>query len=80
MTNAMTEERDVSARPSGTMKFAVAQGTLAAAVDRVLNVVPQKTTMPVLGHLLLEAEGSEVRIVATDLDLTISTTITTNVT
>ncbi|MGQ0722124.1 MAG: DNA polymerase III subunit beta [Candidatus Eiseniibacteriota bacterium] len=75
MTNAMTEEKAAASRASGSMKFAVAQGTLAAAVDRVLNVVPQKTTMPVLGHLLLEADGSEVRLVATDLDLTISTMV-----
>jgi DNA polymerase-3 subunit beta len=55
------------------MKFQTAQTTLVAAVDRVLNVVPAKTTMPVLGHLLLEAEKGLVRVTATDLDLTITT-------
>jgi len=78
MTNAATEDPHAAAEAtpsSGNMKFLTAQTTLAAAVDRVLNVVPQKTTMPVLGHLLFEAKGSEVKVTATDLDLTICTTI-----
>lgn len=78
MTNAVTQEPQGAAQTSGAsgnMKFLTAQTTLAAAVDRVLNVVPQKTTMPVLGHLLIEAKGAEVKITATDLDLTICTTI-----
>ena len=61
------------------MKFRTAQTTLAAAVDRVLNVVPQKTTMAALGHLLIEAEGKHVKLTATDLDLTIQTTIEANI-
>ncbi len=82
MSKAATEEATVSAKASsssGTLKFRTPQTTLAAAVDRVLNVVPQKTTMPVLGHLLVEAEGSQVKITATDLDLTICTTIDADV-
>jgi len=78
MTDAVTQEPQAAAQTSGAsgnMKFLTAQTTLAAAVDRVLNVVPQKTTMPALGHLLIEAKGAEVRITATDLDLTICTTI-----
>lgn len=78
MTKTVTEEAKVTGKTSaasGTMKFTTPQTTLAGAVDRVLNVVPQKTTMPVLGHILLEAEGSQVKITATDLDLSICTTI-----
>jgi DNA polymerase-3 subunit beta len=74
MTNAMTEEKRAPGG-SGTMKLRTPQTTLASAVDRILNVVPQKTTMPVLGHLLVEASAGTVRLTATDLDLTISTTI-----
>lgn len=59
----------------GSMKFRTPQSTLATAVERVLNVVPQKTTMPALGHLLVEAADGRVRLTATDLDLTISTSI-----
>ena len=62
------------------MKFSTPQTSLVAAVDRVLNVVPQKTTMPVLGHLLVEASGKQVKLTATDLDLTISTSIEADVT
>ena len=78
MTNAVTEEKKSETAAGGgsaTMKFRTAQTTLVAAVDRVLNVVPQKTTMPVLGHLLLEASSGRVKLTATDLDLTITTTI-----
>lgn len=82
MSKTATEEAKVTgATPSssGTLKFRTPQTTLAAAVDRVLNVVPQKTTMPVLGHMLVEASGSQVKITATDLDLTICTTIDADV-
>jgi len=82
MTNTATEEKKgqpAAAGGNGTMKFETPQATLAAAVDRVLNVVPQKTTMPVLGHLLLEATAGQVKLTATDLDLTIATTIEADV-
>ena len=79
MANAVTEEKKGKASSTsggnGSMKFTTAQATLAQAADRVLNVVPQKTTMPVLGHLLVEAAGSQVKLTATDLDLTITTTV-----
>ena len=57
------------------MKFTTPQTALSAAVDRVLNVVPQKTTIPALGHLLLEAGDGRIAITATDLDITISTVV-----
>lgn len=80
MAKAMTAETKTPAdrapaKGSEAMKFRAAQSTFAAALDRVLQVVPQKTTMPVLGHLLLEAKGGMVRLTATDLDLTISTVV-----
>jgi len=78
MPNAVTEEkkgRTEAPSRSGTMKIRTPQATLVAAVDRVLNVVPQKTTMPVLGHLLVEASRGRLRVTATDLDLTIATSV-----
>jgi DNA polymerase-3 subunit beta len=81
MTKAAIEEssRVTSESDGGAMRFTTPQTTLASAVDRVLNVVPQKTTMPVLGHLLLEASGKQVQLTATDLDLTIRTQIDADV-
>ncbi len=78
MTKAATNEKKGKAGtgPAGKgkpMKFKTPQTTLAATVDRVLHVVPQKTTMPVLGHLHLQATDGSVEVTATDLDLTIST-------
>jgi DNA polymerase-3 subunit beta len=68
-------QTDSVTRGNDAMKFRVPQAEFAASLDRVLQAVPQKTTMPVLGHLLLEAERETVRLTATDLDLTISTAV-----
>jgi DNA polymerase-3 subunit beta len=73
MTNTMTEETKKTVTGSGTMKIRAPQTVLTTAIDRVLNVVPQKTTMPALGHLFLEARKGEVTVTATDLDLTVTT-------
>jgi DNA polymerase-3 subunit beta len=78
---ATEEAQGTGATPpgGGSMKFRMPQSTLAIAVERVLNVVPQKTTMPALGHLLVEAQEGRVRLTATDLDLTISTSVAAEV-
>lgn len=82
MAKAVAEEANVQSKKtkeSDPMKFRAPQSLLAASLDRVLQVVPQKTTMPILGHLLVEAEAGNVRLTATDLDLTVSTTIESTV-
>lgn len=50
-----------------------ASSILMSGIQTVLNVVPPKTTLPILSNLLLEAEGDSIRIGATDLDLSIVT-------
>ena len=42
------------------MKITVDQAALARALDTVRAVVPPKTTLPILGNILLEAEGSQL--------------------
>lgn len=50
-----------------------ASSMLMGGIQTVLNVVPPKTTLPILSNLLLETEGETLRIGATDLDLSITT-------
>ena len=55
------------------MKLQCAQEALAEALATVGRVVPGKTTLPVLTNVLLEADpGDGLRLVATNLDLTVS--------
>ena len=55
------------------MKLQCAQEALAEALATVGRVVPGKTTLPVLTNVLLESDpGDGLRLVATNLDLTVS--------
>ena len=55
------------------MKLQCTQEALAEALATVGRVVPGKSTLPVLTNVLLEADpGDGLRLVATNLDLTVS--------
>ena len=55
------------------MKLQCAQEALAGALATVGRVVPGKSTLPVLTNLLLEADPADgLRLIATNLDLTVS--------
>src|SRR5260221_14223471 len=57
----------------GGVKVQCAQEALADALATVGRVVPGKSTLPVLTNVLLEADpGDSLRLVATNLDLTVS--------
>jgi DNA polymerase III subunit beta len=63
------------------MKFQCTQEALAEALATVGRVVPGKSTLPVLTNVLLEAEpGDGLRLVATNLDLTVARRIRASVT
>lgn len=58
------------------MKITIpASSTLMSGIQTVLNVVPPKTTLPILSNLLLETEDGHLTIGATDLDISIVTKI-----
>jgi DNA polymerase-3 subunit beta len=57
------------------MEFAIQQPDLSYALSTALASVPSKSTIPILSTVLLEAEGSTLRITGTDLDLTTSITV-----
>jgi len=57
------------------MEFTIQQPDLSYALSTALASVPSKSTIPILSTVLLEAEGSTLRITGTDLDLTIQLTL-----
>ena len=61
------------------MKLTIPRNDLWRGIDTVLDVVPNKPAMPVLGNLQLTAENGRLSLAATDLDLSIRTQIEANV-
>lgn len=59
------------------MKFTIARQDLDKAIQRVLAVVSPKTTLPVLGNFLVEADAKakQIALTATDLDMTVTTRV-----
>ena len=51
------------------MKLTIERSDLLNALSHVQNVVERRNTIPILSNVLMEAKGSEVTFVATDLDI-----------
>ena len=51
------------------MKFSIERNTLLRAVGQAQSVVERRNTIPILGNVLIEAEGEVVQFRATDLDI-----------
>lgn len=56
------------------MDFFIERSELLAQLSFVRNALEKRATIPILSHLLFEADGFEVRITATDLEVTARTT------
>jgi DNA polymerase III subunit beta len=57
------------------MKFKVSKDVLVGGLGRVQGLVAARNTMPVLLNVLIEAEGNQLRLTTTDLELTSQTTL-----
>ena len=57
------------------MKLRIRRQELLDAVNKVKTVVSPKSALPILSHILLEAQGSTVRLSATDLKVSIECTV-----
>ncbi len=57
------------------MNLTVERNELWRGIETVLDVVPAKPAMPILSNLLLSAEGDRLSLAATDLDLSIKTSV-----
>src|SRR2546426_10213085 len=52
-----------------SMDFVVQQSDLLKELNVVRNAVEKRNTIPILSHFLLETEGFELKITATDLEI-----------
>ncbi len=57
------------------MKFSLAKSKLANYLQYILQVVPSKSTLPILTNVLIEALENKIKVSATDLDISIATSI-----
>jgi DNA polymerase-3 subunit beta len=55
------------------VKFEIQQDDLQKALDIIANVVPTKTTLPILTCILVEVSGDRLTLSATNLDISIIT-------
>jgi DNA polymerase-3 subunit beta len=57
------------------MKFTISKSQFEEALQIVMNAIPSKTTLPILGNILVNVEESGITFSATDLDISVSTTL-----
>lgn len=57
------------------MKFKVNKKDFYQAIQNIIGVVPVKTTIPILGNILLDLSGNELSLTGTDLEVSIATKI-----
>ncbi|WP_176012789.1 DNA polymerase III subunit beta [Victivallis sp. Marseille-Q1083] len=57
------------------MKFTVSREKLLKALQKVISTVGSKSTLPVLGNVLLEAENGTLQLTTTDLEIRITTQV-----
>ena len=57
------------------MKFTISKSQFEEVLQIVLNAIPSKTTLPILGNILVNAGEKEITFSATDLDISISTSV-----
>lgn len=61
------------------MKFSLPKSRLTGYLQHVLSVVPSKSTLPILSNILIECFDKNLKISATDLDITITITCEANI-
>lgn len=57
------------------MNLSITKEQMLLGLQTVQNVVGTRTTLPILGNALLRAEGNRLELTATDLDVTVSSTV-----
>lgn len=57
------------------MKFSASQSALLSAITPLTAVVPAKSPMPVLSHVLAELKGSSLVLTGSDMEVTMQTTV-----
>lgn len=57
------------------MKFSVQSSELQKALAKTISVVPNRSTLPILENLLFEVHSNNLKITATDLEISISVSL-----
>ncbi|MBD3402294.1 DNA polymerase III subunit beta [candidate division GN15 bacterium] len=57
------------------MKFTLSKSRLSTSLQSILQVVPTKSTLPILTNILIEALENKLKLSATDLDISITATV-----
>lgn len=52
------------------MNISVSRGNLYKSLQKIINVIPSKTTIDILYNVLLKTEEGKIKIIATDLEIT----------
>ena len=55
------------------MKLSISKDKFLKAIQKVINIIGNRSTLPVLGNVLLEAEGNALTLTTTDLEIRITT-------
>ncbi len=62
------------------MKIDIEKKDLLSLLSKTQNIVEKRNTMPVLVNVLMDAEGSHLRVFATDLEVSLTDTVVCKVT
>lgn len=57
------------------MKFNIARDDIHEAIQKIVNVIPQRSTISMTQNILLKAENNHVELAATDLEITMVTQV-----
>ncbi len=60
------------------MKFSVLSNDLSKALAKIISVVPSKSTLPILENVLFELTGNDLRLTASDLEISMRVTLPVN--
>jgi DNA polymerase-3 subunit beta len=60
------------------MKFSVTSNEFIRAINKVIGVIPTRSTLPILGNVYLNLEGNTLTVIGTDLEIYIKATLSVN--
>ena len=57
------------------MKFSIEKDQILEALQKVQSIVGQRTTLPILSNVLLEASSGKLTLATTDMEVSVRTSI-----
>ena len=57
------------------MKFSIEKDQILEALQKVQSIVGQRTTLPILSNVLLEASNGKLTLTTTDMEVSVRTSI-----